>query len=798
MNTLVYDKEYYIWEFQEWLAVIKNKSEYNWIDTEGNLISKKWYDLAWWFSEWIAFFKEGNKCWTINIKWKKTYIDEDIYSMNKFAGWFAEVSSIRHKISSYEAKWFIDKSYKLVNWMWYDKIWEVENKYTTVKRNKLINFIDDEKRLVSNNRFIYVWKYLNSFARVQLESKKYNRINRKKELLSDSHYDYVNDFHNKQAIVIQDGKYWVIDEKLNTVIDFIEWKIEFYNEDYYKISDKEDSRWCKRNLINRKNWELIFSQWYDSIWKITNGYIPVWVEWKYNLIWVDNKLFTSERFDYIYDYQWKWIPVVIQVNNKRNYLKENGEILLEKRCDDAFYFKDKYAKISLDNKRNRIDLNWTLFSDTWFTNIWEFSEGIATVENWTLNKRITNKTISKRSIFGNKTLPTFVWNTVYDEVYSFSEWFAVCKWQNSYNWIDKEGKIMSEIRYDKCSSFGNWLAEVELNWESNLVDKSFKLVNNLWCTRIRWQKIRWWWYYHNWFCDVQCWPQKKNNLVDINWKLLHNKWFDHIEDFNDWIAKVYEKKMYNLLNSNWVIISKIRFNEIEELKNWYYKVMLNNKYNLLDSRWKLKFRERYENIWGYNESYISIFTKGKRNILNKSSYQKIWELTTDNDELEEKSSKKNINDSSSGLGVDEERRNIREETLERDWFECSKCWSSNQLDVHHILPKHMWWKDELQNLTVLCRKCHSEEHNFNIDERERTWKRKEMSWKLKLVHEAMNEWKVLWIRYRDIDGEITTRNIKPIRLGFKHWRQYVEAYCHLRSDKRSFRISRIEKMSLCE
>jgi RNA-directed DNA polymerase len=51
-------------------------------------------------------------------------------------------------------------------------------------------------------------------------------------------------------------------------------------------------------------------------------------------------------------------------------------------------------------------------------------------------------------------------------------------------------------------------------------------------------------------------------------------------------------------------------------------------------------------------------------------------------------------------------RNIRDEALARDGYHCAQCGSQENLDVHHIIPKHKGGTDTLDNLITLCEKCH--------------------------------------------------------------------------------------------
>ena len=52
--------------------------------------------------------------------------------------------------------------------------------------------------------------------------------------------------------------------------------------------------------------------------------------------------------------------------------------------------------------------------------------------------------------------------------------------------------------------------------------------------------------------------------------------------------------------------------------------------------------------------------------------------------------------------------------LERDNFKCTKCGSTNNLNVHHIryIPNLMAWEYPDESLITLCQHCHEREHNI--------------------------------------------------------------------------------------
>jgi predicted DNA-binding transcriptional regulator YafY len=68
--------------------------------------------------------------------------------------------------------------------------------------------------------------------------------------------------------------------------------------------------------------------------------------------------------------------------------------------------------------------------------------------------------------------------------------------------------------------------------------------------------------------------------------------------------------------------------------------------------------------------------------------------------------------------------------------------------------------------------------------------------RIKTVHQAIHEQKILEFEYYNYQGEKTRRRVEPMTLIFKGYAWYLFAFCHLRTDYRLFRLSRIQSLSL--
>lgn len=63
--------------------------------------------------------------------------------------------------------------------------------------------------------------------------------------------------------------------------------------------------------------------------------------------------------------------------------------------------------------------------------------------------------------------------------------------------------------------------------------------------------------------------------------------------------------------------------------------------------------------------------------------------------------------------------------------------------------------------------------------------------RLRMIQNAITHSKLITITYRNYSNETSTRQIEPMSLVLKNYSWYLFAYCHLKSDFRIFRISRI-------
>lgn len=144
---------------------------------------------------------------------------------------------------------------------------------------------------------------------------------------------------------------------------------------------------------------------------------------------------------------------------------------------------------------------------------------------------------------------------------------------------------------------------------------------------------------------------------------------------------------------------------------------------------------------------------------------------------------------------DPEWDHLRQIVLKRDDHQCVLCSFNKNLTVDHIIPRHLGGSDLIDNLQTLCKSCHENKHGREIFTPNRIFTPRlsnaHISKKIQTINTAILTKSTIQIHYIDDRGNSTYRSIDPISLFEEHGHAYLRAYCKLRNDGRTFRVSRI-------
>lgn len=128
---------------------------------------------------------------------------------------------------------------------------------------------------------------------------------------------------------------------------------------------------------------------------------------------------------------------------------------------------------------------------------------------------------------------------------------------------------------------------------------------------------------------------------------------------------------------------------------------------------------------------------------------------------------------------------------------CEKCGSSNRmLHVHHKQSISRGGSHLLENLELLCEKCHSKKHgNKNFDYSDKG-NRGSFQKKLSLINNAISNKKIIHFSYKNLNDHKSVRSIKPQYLKQIENTLCVDGFCYLRHENRTFAIKRMTRIKI--
>ena len=123
---------------------------------------------------------------------------------------------------------------------------------------------------------------------------------------------------------------------------------------------------------------------------------------------------------------------------------------------------------------------------------------------------------------------------------------------------------------------------------------------------------------------------------------------------------------------------------------------------------------------------------------------------------------------------------------------------SGFLHVHHKIPISKGGNHRLENLTVLCEHCHSEEHGGITFRYEGIDRPSASAQKLALLRQAISNNQIVHFSYTKRDGSESVRSIRPVKIETVSNSLCVSGYCYLRQEDRIFAIKRMRGVEIVD
>ena len=161
---------------------------------------------------------------------------------------------------------------------------------------------------------------------------------------------------------------------------------------------------------------------------------------------------------------------------------------------------------------------------------------------------------------------------IFEFVGHFNDGYAKVKLNNKWNFVDTNGKLISNTWFDRVDIFYDGYARVNLYGKCNLIDKNGKCISDTW--------FDWVDDFEDGYTTVK--SGNKWNFVDTNGKLISNTWFDMVDNFYNGYAKVQLNNKLNFVDTNGKLISDTWFDWADDFEDGYTTVRLNGKFFKID------------------------------------------------------------------------------------------------------------------------------------------------------------------------------------------------------------------------
>ena len=156
---------------------------------------------------------------------------------------------------------------------------------------------------------------------------------------------------------------------------------------------------------------------------------------------------------------------------------------------------------------------------------------------------------------------------VFDLCYDFQEGFAAVVLNNKWNFIDRNGNILSDKWFEDCDDFQEGFARVILNHKWNFIDHEGKYLSDTWFDNCRLFKVG--------LAVVLL--NGKYNFINREGNYLSDTWFDYGSGFYDGFALVELNNKYNFINHEGNYLSDKWFDWGGDFCNGFALVELNGR-----------------------------------------------------------------------------------------------------------------------------------------------------------------------------------------------------------------------------
>jgi len=170
----------------------------------------------------------------------------------------------------------------------------------------------------------------------------------------------------------------------------------------------------------------------------------------------------------------------------------------------------------------------------------------------------------------------------------------------------KEIDVTEVARFDEAWSFHEGFARVELDGKHNFINVEGKLLSELWFYDA--------YKFFEGFARINL--DGKWNYINTEGKILSEQWFDDAWCFSEGIASVKLNGKWNLINTEGELLSELWFDDACSFSEGFASVKLDGKWNFINTECKLLSERWFDNALDFSGGFADVKIEGKWKKIN--------------------------------------------------------------------------------------------------------------------------------------------------------------------------------------
>lgn len=337
--------------------------------------------------------------------------------------------------------------------------------YYPVEQNGLWGFIDNKGNLKINPEYDWVEPFKENIAAVGQDDK-VGFITKAGNLIGNIEFEDTYGFKNGYAVVAIDEKYGAINRLGKWIIPAVYEDLGEFSDGFFYAENEEGYGYID------ENGKIAIDFVFENATDFQNGLAVVQKDGKYGVVNTKGNLVSNFEFDWIQPFQTNRYPSKFKLGEKFGLIDQAGVVIVDSIYTQIGDFSEGLALAANGNKYGYINTR----GDTIIDFKYDFTPEVlrfSKVENGYI--RISqNKKVGVIDTLGNRVFPA-----IFDNIGEFKGKLIPVMKNNKWGYADLNVNLAIPYKFDEVSNFKDSVAVVSSNGKFGVIDTLGKTVVDL-------------------------------------------------------------------------------------------------------------------------------------------------------------------------------------------------------------------------------------------------------------------------------------------------------------------------------